>query len=339
VVKRPVSRRNFIKIAAASGLTLGLSAALVRRLIETGELSRVEETRGAIGTYIRLVLLTLDRSSAQLAIDATFARIAQLELIFSHHRADSALARLNATGQLSSPPGELIEVLRQAGHVHTETNGAFDVTIQPLVQLIEQRTARSDVPTTAELRALLPLVGFSKVKIDSTQIEFQQSGMAITLDGIAKGYIIDAALAELNRHGYPQAMVDAGGDIASSPRDDGQSWHIGLQDPRRSTGDSIAVTKLARGALATSGDYLHAYTPDFGLHHILDPRTGLSPLELSSVSIVAPNACLADALATGVMVLGVEAGMQLIERRPEVEGLLITKHDQVIRSTNFPSET
>ncbi len=179
-------------------------------------------------------------------------------------------------------------------------------------------------------------MGFSKVNIASDQIEFQQLGMSITLDGIAKGYIIDAALAELNRHGYSQAMVDAGGDIAGSPRDDHADWQIGIQDPRRGTGDSIAVTKLARGALATSGDYLHAYTADFGLHHILDPRTGLSPLELSSVSIVAPNACLADALATGVMVLGADAGMQLIERWPDVEGLLIAKTNDVIRSSGFP---
>ncbi len=315
---------------------MGLSTTLARRLIESGELSRVEDTHGALGTYIRLVLLTPDRPSAQAAIDATFARIAQLELIFSHHRSDSALGRLNATGQLPSPPRELIEVLQQAQRVHDWTGGAFEVTIQPLVDFIEQRTARAAVPTAAELQALLPRVGFTKITLDSDQIAFQQAGMSITLDGIAKGYIIDAALAELNRHGYTQAMVDAGGDIAGSPRDDGASWQIGIQDPRRNNGDSIAVTKLARGALATSGDYLHAYTANFELHHILDPRTGLSPLELSSVSIVAPTACLADALATGVMVLGAEAGLGLIERLPDVDGLLITKTNTVIRSSGFP---
>jgi thiamine biosynthesis lipoprotein len=334
-----LSRRSFIKIVAASGLTLGLSTALARRLIESGELSRVEDTRGALGTYIRLVLLTPDRSAAQAAIDATFMRIAQLEAILSHHRSDSALGRLNTSGQLLSPPVELIEVLLQAQQVYTWTGGAFDVTIQPLVDFIEQRTARSVVPTAAELQALLPLVGFPKVTIDSNQIAFQHAGMSITLDGIAKGYIIDAALAELNRHGYTQAMVDAGGDIAGSPRDDGSSWQIGIQDPRRNNGDSIAVTKLAHGALATSGDYLHAYTADFDLHHILDARTGLSPLELSSVSIVAPTACLADALATGVMVLGAEAGLGLIERIPDVDGLLITKTNTVIRSSGFPIGT
>lgn len=333
-----LSRRSFIKIVATAGLTLGLGTALARRLIESGELSRVEDTRGALGTYIRLILLTPDRSSAQAAIDATFTRIAQLEMIFSHHRSDSALGRLNASGQLLSPPSELIEVLQQARRVYAWTGGAFDVTIQPLVEFIEQRTARSVVPTTAELKALLPLVGFPKITLDLNQIAFQQAGMSITLDGIAKGYIIDAALAELNRHGYTQAMVDAGGDIAGSPCDDGASWQIGIQDPRGSNGDSIIVTKLARGALATSGDYLHAYTANFDLHHILDPRTGLSPLELSSVSIVAPTACLADALATGIMVLGAHAGLDLIERLPDVEGLLITKANDLIRSRCFPSD-
>jgi thiamine biosynthesis lipoprotein len=182
----------------------------------------------------------------------------------------------------------------------------------------------------------LQRVGFQRLSIGLDKVAFDQAGMSITLDGIAKGYIVDAAVAELEKHGFRQVMVDAGGDIGSSRRDDGSSWHIGIQDPRSSAGSSIAVTRLSGGALATSGDYLHAYTSDLSLNHILNPHSGRSPTELSSVSVIAPAAWLADALATGIMVLGSQAGLQLAERLGNIDCLLVTKSDRVIRSSGFP---
>jgi thiamine biosynthesis lipoprotein len=260
-----------------------------------------------------------------------------LEAILSHHRAGSSLGVLNATGALASPPRELLDVLQTAQQVFEWTGGAFDVTIQPVAQLFTHHQLRGRLPSSAEVRSTLACVGFQRVTLDPRRVAFTGEGMSITLDGIAKGSIVDAALAELTRHGYPHAMVDAGGDIGSARRK-GAAWQIGIQDPRRQTGDAIAVAQLTSGALATSGDYLHTFTPDFRVHHILDPRTGLSPLELSSVSIVAPNACLADALSTGVMVLGAQSGLSLVERLPDVECLLVTKTGEVIRSEGFPME-
>jgi thiamine biosynthesis lipoprotein len=334
---RRVSRRNFIKIVAVSGLAMGLGGALTRRLMAAGTLAVVEETRGAVGTYIRLVLLTPDRAGAERAIDAAFDRIAQLDVVLSHYRPDSALSQLNAAGQLPRPPAELVEVLRLAQQVHAWTGGAFDPTIEPLERFIVAQTAQGRRPSPADVRPLLPLVGLAQVAVAPEAIVFQRAGMALTLDGIGKGYIVEAALAALAEHGFPQAMVDAGGDISTSGRSDGAAWRLGIQDPRSAAGASIAVTKLARGALATSGDYLHAFTPDFSLNHILDPRTGLSPLELSSVSVMAARASLADALATGVMVLGREAGLRVVAGLPGVACLLVTKSGEVVRSAGFPA--
>ena len=335
--ERRLLRRDFIKIVAVSGLAAGLGTGLTRRLVAAGELTPVEETRGAIGTYIRLVLVSPDRPAAEAAIQATFDRIAQLDLVLSHYRADSALGRLNGAGQLSQPPAELLEVLALAQQVHVWTGGAFDPTVEPLERFILLQTQQGRLPAAADLKALLPRVGLEQVVVTAEQVAFKRPGMAMTLDGIGKGYIVDAALATLGQHGFPQAMVDAGGDVSTSKRADGLDWRLGIQDPRRVAGATIAVTKLARGSLATSGDYLHAFTPDFSLNHILDPRTGLSPLELSSVSVMAPRTSLADALATGVMVLGRAAGLALVERLPGVEALLITKRDEVVRSASFPT--
>ena len=332
-----LSRRGFIKIVAVSGLAVGLGGALTRRLLAAGELTPVEETRGAIGTYLRLVLLTADPQAAHQAIEATFNRIAQLDAVLSHYRPDSALSRLNAAGRLAQPPAELLEVLELARRVHGWTGGAFDPTIEPLERFIVAQTRQGRIPSAAEVQPLLPLVGFQRLQVARDGIAFERAGMALTLDGIGKGYIVDAALATLAQHGFPQALVDAGGDISTSGRADGSDWRVGIQDPRREAGASIAVTKLARGSLATSGDYLHAFTPDFSLNHILDPRTGLSPLELSSVSVTAPQASLADALATGVMILGREAGLNLVNGLSGVACLMITKTDAVVRSAGFPA--
>ena len=334
-----LSRRQFIKIVAVSGLTVGLGTALMRRLIQSGELTPLEETRGAIGTYIRLVLLTPDRLAAQRAIETTFERIAYLEAVLSRHRADSALGRLNATGRLGQPPPELLDVLRKSQQVFDWTHGAFDVTIGAATSLIEQAAKRGALPSTAEIQAALQRVGFEKVLIRPDEVAFRQAGLSITLDGIAKGYIVDAAVAELEQQGFTQVMVDAGGDIGSSPRHDGSNWRIGIQDPRQNAGHAIGVTALSGNALATSGDYLHAYTADLSLNHILDPRTGTSPQELSSVSVRAPAAWQADALATGLMVLGSQDSLRLVEQLTDVECLLVTKTARVISSSGFPFES
>lgn len=331
-----VRRRDFIRISAVSGLAIGLGTALTRCLLERGELRQVEETRGAMGTYVRLVLVTPDPVAAMRVVAATFDQIARLETVLSRHRGDSVLSALNASGAVRQPPAELVDVLGRARRVSELTGGAFDITVQPLAELVRRAAAVGRTPTRDEIRDTLRLVGFEGVDVGTGGVALRQERMSITLDGIAKGYIVDAALAVLGRAGFPHAMVDAGGDIGGTSRPDGSGWRVGVQDPRRTAGTTIAVTRLAGNAMATSGDYLHAYTPDFGVHHILDPRAGRSPSELSSVSVVAPSACLADALSTGVMVLGVRRGIALIEQLRDVEGLLVTKQGEVVTSSGFP---
>jgi len=319
-----------------SGLALGLGTTLTRRLLEKGELRQVEETRGAMGTYVRLVLVSPDGATARRAITAAFDRIADLETTLSRHRPDSVLSALNRSGEVHRPPDALVDVLRRARDISRLTDGAFDVTVQPLVELVQVEMARGRMPTRQAIQATRPLIGFQHVEAGADRIVLGRGGMSITLDGIAKGYVVDAALATLERAGFPQAMVDAGSDIAGIRPPDGSAWSIGIQDPRRQTGTTIALTRLAGGAMATSGDYQHAYTPDFRMHHILDPRDGHSPPELSSVSVIAPSACLADGLSTGVMILGARQGLALIERLPNVEGLLVTKARKILRSSGFP---
>jgi thiamine biosynthesis lipoprotein len=164
------------------------------------------------------------------------------------------------------------------------------------------------------------------------EIAFGKAGMAVTLDGIAKGYIVDQAVEVLKTRGATSVLVNAGGDIASAGESfGGDPWRIGLQDPRVADG-SLGVLGLRGESVATSGDYVHYLTPDMSLHHILDPRTGSSPEHTSGVSVVAPSAMAADALSTATLVLGPREGIELLDRLDGIEGMIVTK-DQTVRSS------
>jgi thiamine biosynthesis lipoprotein len=160
--------------------------------------------------------------------------------------------------------------------------------------------------------------------------------MELTLDGIAKGYVVDRTVGELVRLGAERVMVDAGGDMATggsgSARD---PWTVVLQDPRDS-GAGAAVVRLDGLAVATSGDYLQSFTSDRADHHIIDPRTGRSPRETSSVSVLAPSAMEADGLSTALLVLGAVDGKALIDRTSGVEAMIIDKQGKTERSRGFP---
>jgi thiamine biosynthesis lipoprotein len=156
--------------------------------------------------------------------------------------------------------------------------------------------------------------------------------MSVTLDGIAKGYIVDRAVGVLKEKGAERVLVDAGGDLGSaSNTSQDAEWKVAVQDPRNESG-SIGTLHLRDQSVATSGDYFQYFTEDKRLHHIIDPRTGRSPEHTSAVTVVAPTAMDADALSTAVMVLGPPDGLRLLNKLENVEGLIVTKEQDILRS-------
>ncbi|MFW6068540.1 MAG: FAD:protein FMN transferase, partial [Chloroflexota bacterium] len=184
------------------------------------------------------------------------------------------------------------------------------------------------------------------IRVRNQSIFLEREGMQLTLDGIAKGYIVDSAVAMLRRSGFSDVLVEAGGDLAASgQRSDGGPWRVGVRHPRAIEGastQSMTTVEVSQRAVATSGDYMNSFTQDFSRHHIVDPRSGLSPQELSSVTVLAPTTMDADALSTTVMVLGLREGMTLLERLPHVAGLLVSKANEnsdvkMWPTSNFPA--
>jgi len=323
---RKVTRREALRITAASGVALMLGGGLVRELVRRGGLHRVSEMRERLGTLVTITAVHPDPAEARAVVEAGFREIERLEAMLSRHAPQTAMASLNRNGRLDGAPAELLEVLVRARRVHDLSGGAFDPSILPLLRLYERRQELGlGVPTDAEVDGALAQVGFHDVQIDDASVRFERAHMALTLDGIAKGFVVDRAVAALVAAGADRVMVDAGGDIASGGSSVGDDpWTIGIEDPAQ-PGSFIGRVRLAGEAVATSGDYMQVFSEDRRHHHILDPRTGRSPDHTSAVTVLAGTAMDADALSTALLVLGPDAGLGLLDRFPGAEGMIVGK--------------
>ena len=300
-------------------------------------LAEVSVSRVLMGTVVNLTVVGEDEDAAKTAVTATLDHMSQLETILSRHQAKSQLSQLNQNGRFNQPDTALVTVLNQALAISTLSAGAFDVTVKPLVDLYQDYQTRNELPPETAVLATLPLINYQNLKISQSQISFSQPGMAVTVDGIGKGYIVDEGTAVLREHGFTNVLVEAGGDLlASGQKNPETNWQIGIQSPRQK--QLLAKFGVENQAVATSGDYLQAYSPDLRYHHILDPHTGYSAPSLASATVVAPSAMVADGLATAVMAMPPQAALTLLEQTTAVEGYLITKNGDILQTHGFHAE-
>ncbi|NIA07083.1 MAG: hypothetical protein GWP14_05530 [Actinobacteria bacterium] len=290
-----------------------------------------------MGTYYRLVFVQYADRAADTAVTAV-EDIRAIEALASTYRSESEISQLS-----NSPPGsarvlspEIFAVLERSLYYYQLTDGAFDVTVGPLMNLWRAAVKRDKLPTTDEISKALQSVSSKNITLDPSArtIAFSRAGMSITLDAIVKGYAADLALAAIRNKGAQAALVDLGGDIVCfghPPSRDG--WDIGIQNPFQpasvpmdiSPGAILATIRLTDAAVATSGNYQRTL-PIQGESYsqIIDPRTGLPVHQAPSVTVIAPTAADADALATACSVLSVPEALDLINKIPNTEALLIT---------------
>jgi len=332
-----INRRQFLRIVAVGGVAGVAGLALKSGWDALTGLETTRETRLLMGTIVNLTAITPPGGQGRAAVEAAFARMAALERVFSRHMPESDLSRLNAAGRLPSPSAEMLEVLAAARQMSEWSAGAFDVTMLPLLNVYALAARDGTLPTAEQVDAARALVDYRSVVVTADEVRLERPGMSLTLDAIAKGYIVDAGVRVLNAHGLPNTLVEAGGDLyaAGGPLD-GAAWQLGVQAPRAGGPALAARLGVHNQAVATSGDYMQPFSPDLRHHHILDPRTGLSSPELASATVVASRAHLADALATTVMVLGRDLGLALA-RRAGAEAVVIAKSGEIARSPGFPA--
>ncbi len=289
-----------------------------------------------MGTFARVVVVAQSQDVGRKCISAALEEIHKVDGLMSDYKSDSEISRVNkeAAERAVQVSESTYEVLRRSVEFSTLTDGAFDITVGPLMDLFHDAEKQAAAPTAEQIAKAKSKVGFEKLRLDSENrtVQFAVEGMRLDLGGIAKGYAIDKAIEAVQRSGALGGMVDIGGDIRcfGSPPEGREHWLIAVQDPNATaaatTGGGLLMTlKVTNTAVATSGDY-QQYVMIEGerYSHIMNRKTGTSAAGLASVTIIADNATDADALATSVSVMGAEKGLALIEKRPETEAILIT---------------
>ena len=287
-----------------------------------------------MGTFARVTVLAPDSRTGAKCVEAALAEIRKVDDLMSDYKEDSEISRVNkgAFGRPVEVGESTFEVIRRSIEFSRLTDGAFDITIGPLVQLFRKAKNDGIAPTPEQIADAKTRVGYEKLILNDADhtVRFTVEGMSLDLGGIGKGYAVDKAIEAAQKLGASGAMVDLGGHVRcfGTPPKGREKWIIGLQDPNIDDfGGSGILLKLqvSDTAIITSGDYQQfAIIDGKKQSHIIDRRTGKGAEGLSSVTIIAPNATDADALATAVSVLGPEKGLSLIEKLPQTEAILLS---------------
>ena len=283
--------------------TLGLAGAAKAATRSTEALQWRQRAMLGLGTTLTLRAAHADAAQLERALDAAVEAIRRVEASMNLHSADSELVRLNRQGFLDDPSEELLKVLQAAQRVARRSAGQFDVTVQPLWALYDQARQAGRLPSPADIAAAKQRVGWQHLHVGPQRIELRRPGMALTCNGIAQGRAADAAREALQRHGVVNALINAGEYASLGHNERDLAWTLGIEDPRDEHRLLAALRSDGR-AVATSADNRSAFSLDHRHHHIFDPATGDSPPEISSVTVLAPSAMLADALTKVMFVAG-----------------------------------
>ena len=327
----PVSRRRFIGIvAAASALTCLPWAAKAMQTTAT-PLSSWQGV--ALGADAQLHIHHPDPVFAQTLIDQALSEVRRLERIFSLYQEDSVLRRLNRDGYLKQAPGDLTRLLLESERLSELTHGAFDPSVQVLWDLYSQAAQRSNssskLPSEAELNQVLRQVNHKAIQIQDDTILLKRPGMALTLNGIAQGYITDRITEQLKQAGLEHALVDMGEirGLGMAPGD--RPWRVGLAgDPVNRT--SLLNLDVHNQAVSTSSGAGTALSRDGSVTHLFNPANGQARPLYRSVSVVAGNATIADALSTAFSWMSPQEIAQVLASDPNLQAWVLPYGGQTL---------
>jgi thiamine biosynthesis lipoprotein len=261
-------------------------------------------------------------------------RLGEINQSMSTYIKDSEISRFNDLGQADvkfEVTDDFFRVMQMGKKVYDLSEGAWDATVNPLVDLwgFGRAGRKNKIPPKRQVEALLPSIGFENIEIISPGYLIKKNA-SVTLDfsSIAKGYGVDAVAEVIHREGFQNYLVEIGGEVyASGLRKDGQPWRIGINRPQKDAAISnvYKVVRLQNKAFATSGDYRNFFEVNgIRYSHVIDPKTGYPVANgVVSVSIVSNTCTFADGLATAIMVMGHKNGLSLIDRLDDVEGLIV----------------
>jgi len=318
-------------------------------LRRAADVRRFEFKQPHMGTLFTITLYTRDEANAKSATDAAFAKIASLDRMMTDYDPESELMQLcqKPVGQPVRVSDELFDVLRKAQRVAELSDGAFDVTVGPVVRLWRRSRRTTSLPPPEALARARQSVGYQKLKLEARHktVTLTVPNMQLDLGGIAKGYAADKALEVLKSHGVNRALVAASGDIAVGDPPPGKpGWRVSIGAPSSDSAGSshqrqraepvlgapiVRTLLLRNAAVSTSGD-AEQFVEIGGRRysHIVDPRTGVGLTDQLQVSIIARHATDTDSFATAVSVLGVERGLMLVNSQPGLAAFILRKNGE-----------
>ncbi len=310
-------RRKFLKRGmqtAAGVFALGAGSWWMAKRHQN--LYRLHSVEPMMATSVSVTVLAHDLDHGRSATRAAMREMAATAAKLNRFDSSGAVATLNRTGVLERPSAALLDVLGSARHYSEVSEGAFDVTVLPVLeyylkQELPVNPARLD---RAAIQERDQQVDYRHLAFDANKVRLARPGMAITLDGIGKGYVVDQGIRTLRKHGIEDAIIDAGGEIRAINKSSAKPyWTVGIADPR-DTRRMCALVPLRNHALSTSGNYEVFFSTDHRLFHIINPHTGYSPDQYASVTVLAPHSVDADALSVALFSLPREDIKELMHR-------------------------
>ena len=303
---------------------------LINRL-ENKKPARAESgNKVVMNTIAKITAIAPDKKTARLSIDSAFGKIYRLEKLMNRYDPNSQISKVNrlAAKEPIRVDKDLFDILQQSIYYSRKTDGAFDITVGPLVDLWKKCAEANSMPTEQQLAEVRGTVGYEKVILDANDfsVRFVVEGVSLDLGAIAKGFAADKAVEEMKRCGAVGGLVDIGGQIGCFGLTEKKGkWIVGIRNPAKAEDNQI-IAKLAFSdkAVSTSGDYERFYKiGGKRFSHIFNPATEKNADQLASVTVIAANGTEADALATAVSVLGAEKGLEIIEKTENTEAIII----------------
>ena len=328
-------------------LILVLSMVLLSTLVGCSQ-NKTKEFRKdifALNTYIGLTIYTEGKGNEML--DKAIARLNEIEdrMSVTIETSDVSLINKNAGIEPTSVHEDTFYVIQKAMEYSYATQGAFDISIYPIINLWGVTLKEPIVPSDEQIKNIIGLVNYQDILLDEANktVFLKREGMKIDLGGVAKGYAADEVARVLKEEGVVSGVIDLGGDIVTiGNKLDGTPWRIGLRDPRGSNlYQHFAIVEVTDHSIVTSGDYERYMEGENGdeeymYHHIFDPKTGYpTTTNIISATVMGASAIETDILSTTLFILGVERGLALIDNLADIEALIVTKDKNVYKSQGW----
>jgi len=293
-----------------------------------------------MGSGFQLTVVVKDSAEANRVINLAVDEITRIEKLISSWNPNSETSEINSNAGIKpvKVSQELFSLIERAKNISGLTDGAFDISYASMDKIWRFDGSMKRMPTKEEIKSSVAKVGFQNIILDAEQssVFLKEKGMKIGFGAIGKGYAADQAKALLQKNNVQAGIINASGDMNTWGRQpNGEEWKVAITNPLNKT-KPAAILPITNGAVVTSGNY-EKFVQFNGTRysHIIDPRTGYPATGILSVTVFAPKAELADALATSVFVMGIETGLNRINQLPKIECIIIDEKGKVITSDNI----